>query len=81
MPEMDGYEVCMRLKANDKTKDIPIIFLTTKNEVEDETKGLEVGAIDYITKPINPLILLSRVKTHLAAKKMQDYLNDKNSFL
>ena len=81
MPEMDGYEVCARLKASSKTAHIPVIFLTAKTEVSDETKGLEMGAVDYISKPINPLILLSRVKIHLTEKKMHDFLNDKNSFL
>lgn len=81
MPEMDGYEVCTRLKADHKTKHIPIIFLTAKTEVSDETRGLEMGAVDYITKPISPPIVLSRVKTHLTVKKMQDFLHDQNSFL
>ena len=81
MPEMDGYEVCMRLKNDINTAHIPVIFLTAKTEVSDETKGLEMGAVDYISKPINPLILLSRVKIHLTEKKMHDFLNDKNSFL
>ena len=81
MPEMDGYEVCTRLKANSKTAPIPVIFLTAKTEVSDETKGLEMGAVDYISKPINPLILLSRIKIHLNEKKMHDFLHDKNSFL
>ncbi len=81
MPEMDGYEVCSRLKTDSHTAHIPVIFLTAKTEVSDETKGLEMGAVDYISKPINPLILLSRVKIHLTEKKMHDFLNDKNSFL
>ena len=72
MPEMDGYTVCLHLKANPKTKHIPVIFLTAKNEAADETKGFEFGAVDYITKPITPQIVLSRVKAHLAAKKMVD---------
>ena len=65
MPEMDGYEVCRILKSQEKTKDIPIIFLTAKVQVDDETKGLALGAVDYITKPISPPILKARVKTHL----------------
>ena len=81
MPEMDGYEVCSRLKTDSHTAHIPVIFLTAKTEVSDETKGLEMGAVDYISKPINPLILLSRVKIHLTEKKMHDFLNDENSFL
>jgi len=81
MPEMDGYEVCRRLKADTKTRDIPIIFLTAKTEVVDETHGFELGASDYITKPISPPIVLARVETHLAIKRMQDFLKDKNTFL
>ena len=54
MPGMDGYEVCSRLKADDKTRDIPVIFLTAKAEVEDETRGLGLGAVDYVTKPVSP---------------------------
>ena len=81
MPEMDGYQVCELLKANQATQNIPIIFLTAKAEATDETKGLEMGAVDYITKPINPMIVQMRVKTHLAMKKMQDFLRDQNQFL
>ena len=81
MPEMDGYEVCRRLKADNKTRDIPIIFLTAKTEVVDETLGFELGASDYITKPISPPIVLARVETHLAIKRVQDFLKDKNTFL
>lgn len=65
MPEMDGFEVCRRLKANPKTRKIPIIFLTTKDQITDEAKGFEMGALDYITKPISPPILKARVKTQL----------------
>jgi putative two-component system response regulator len=81
MPEMDGYEVCRLLKADNKTRDIPIIFLTAKTEVIDETLGFELGASDYITKPISPPIVLARVETHLAVKRMQDFLKDKNTYL
>lgn len=66
MPGMDGYEVCRRLKANPATAKIPIIFVTAKNQEGDEKKGLELGAVDYITKPINPAIVLARVHTQLA---------------
>ncbi|HMK14666.1 MAG TPA: response regulator [Burkholderiales bacterium] len=65
MPGMSGYEVCKRLKENPNTRQIPVIFITAMNEVEDETKGLELGAVDYITKPISPPIVIARVKTHL----------------
>ena len=81
MPEMDGYEVCRRLKANPSTKDIPIIFLTAKTAIEDEEKGLKVGAVDYITKPISPPIVLARVETHLKLKARADFLRDKAEFL
>ena len=81
MPDIDGYEVCRILKADEKTSHIPIIFLTAKTEVDDETHGLEMGAVDYITKPISPPIVLARVKTHLTLKRMQDFLRDKNAYL
>lgn len=81
MPGMDGYEVCIRLKSNPKTRDIPVIFLTAKVQTEDEQYGLEVGAVDYITKPISPSIVLARVKNHLALKAAADFLRDKNEFL
>jgi putative two-component system response regulator len=81
MPVMDGYEVCQQLRNNTLTAHIPIIFLTAKSEVEDERKGLSLGACDYITKPISPPILEARVKTHLAAKAYSDFLTDKTAYL
>ena len=69
MPDMDGYEVCRRLKNSPKTLNIPVIFLTAKAEVEDEKLGLELGAVDYITKPISPPIVMARVKNHLALQE------------
>ena len=66
MPGMDGYEVCSRLKANIETQNIPVIFITAKDEPMDEIHGFEVGAVDYITKPISPPVVLARVRTHLA---------------
>ncbi len=81
MPGMDGYEVCQQLKRDPRTMDIPVIFLTAKTEVEDEKKGLELGAVDYITKPISPPIVMARVKNHLALKAMADFLRDQNDFL
>lgn len=81
MPDMDGYEVCRRLKSNPQTRHIPVIFLTAKIGVEDEEKGLEIGAVDYLTKPISPPILLARLKTHLALKQQSDFLRDKAAFL
>jgi putative two-component system response regulator len=81
MPGMDGYEVCRRLKRDIGTMNIPVIFLTAKDELEDEEKGLEAGAVDYITKPISLPIVKARVKTHLALKAMADFLRDQNGFL
>jgi putative two-component system response regulator len=81
MPVMDGYEVCQQLRNHEQTAHIPIIFLTTKSEVEDERKGLSLGASDYITKPISPPILEARVKTHLVAKAHADFLTDKTAYL
>jgi len=81
MPVMDGYETCRQLKANPETMDIPVIFLTAKAEVEDEMKGFEMGAVDYITKPISPPVVLARVQTHLQLKQVRDYLKDQNEFL
>lgn len=76
MPEADGYEVCKQLKNSSKTNKIPIIFITAKNQEEDETKGLEYGAVDYITKPFSIPIVKARVKTHLELKKHRDLLED-----
>jgi len=81
MPGMDGYEVCERLKHDPKTANIPVIFLTAKGEMADQKDGLELGAVDYITKPINPPIVLARVKNHLALKATSDFLRDQNQFL
>lgn len=81
MPEIDGYEVCRQLKADKMTQNIPVIFLTAKADIADETFGLSLGAVDYITKPVSPPIVLARVKTHLAAKGFQDLLRDQNHFL
>ena len=66
MPEMDGYDVCRQLKENPATSKIPVIFITAKNQNEDEKKGLELGAVDYIVKPVNPSIVKARISTHLA---------------
>ena len=74
MPDMDGYEVCRRLKEDSRLKDIPVIFITAKGEVEDETRGLEIGAVDYIIKPFSPPIVAARVKTHLQLKRQRDEL-------
>jgi CheY-like chemotaxis protein len=74
MPGMDGYEVCSHLKSDSQTSDIPVIFLTAKSDEADEEKGFELGAVDYITKPISPPILLARIRTHLRMKRIVDYL-------
>ncbi len=81
MPGMDGYEVCQRLQADAVTRDIPVIFLTAKAEADDERRGLELGAVDYITKPISPPIVLARVRNHLALKAQADFLRNKSDFL
>ena len=81
MPGMSGYEVCQVLKADPATRPIPIIFLTAMTSMEDEQKGLELGAADYITKPISPPIVMARVKTQLENKAMADFLRDQAAFL
>ncbi|HTS26170.1 MAG TPA: SpoIIE family protein phosphatase [Bryobacteraceae bacterium] len=74
MPGMDGYEVCSRLKASSFTRDIPVIFLTGQTETSDETRGFEVGAVDYIRKPFSPAIVAARVQTHLALRETRELL-------
>ncbi len=81
MPGLDGYEVCTRLKSDPHTRDIPIIFLTAKTDIADEERGLELGAVDYITKPVSPPIVRARVKAQLLLKASADFLRDKNAFL
>jgi len=81
MPEMSGYDVCKQLKADEATSDIPVIFLTAMAEIADEVKGLEMGAVDYITKPISPPVVLSRVRTHLALRRTQQELVKNNQKL
>lgn len=76
MPEMDGYEVCRQLHANERTRRIPVIFVTAKSEDEDEAQGLGLGAVDYITKPVSPAIVLARVRTQLALKESHRRLED-----
>jgi putative two-component system response regulator len=78
MPEIDGFETCRRLKANPQIRDIPVIFLTSKNEDEYEEKGFSVGASDFVHKPINAPIVKARVKTHLKIKFVMDYLKNEN---
>ena len=81
MPGMDGYEVCTRLKADSLTRHIPVMFLTAKSEEADEQRGLDLGAVDYITKPIKGAIVRARVRTQLALKASADFLRDKNVYL
>lgn len=76
MPEMDGYEVCRRLKADEDTSHIPVIFITALADQEDEAKGLGMGAVDYLTKPINPELVRARVRNHLELKQYQDHLEN-----
>ncbi len=81
MPDIDGYEVCRQLKADPRSREIPVLFLTGRGSADDEALGLSLGAVDYISKPANPAIVLARVKTHLELKMARDFLQDQNSFL
>lgn len=81
MPEMDGYEVCKRLKEDNVTKEIPVIFVTAMNELVDEEKGLELGAIDYITKPFSLPIVKARVKNHLLLQLAKEALERQKDIL
>jgi phosphoserine phosphatase RsbU/P len=74
MPVMDGYEVCRRLKANPDTRDIPVIFLTGQTGTEDETRGFEVGAVDYIHKPFSEAVVKARVRTHLMLREAHEQI-------
>ncbi len=76
MPEMDGYEVCRLLKNHGATKDIPIIFVTARTDVNDEAFGLSLGAVDYITKPFHHEIIKVRIKNHIALKLKSDWLEE-----
>ena len=81
MPNMDGYEVIKRLKADKKTQEIPVIFLTGNIGIEEETRGLKLGAVDYITKPFSPPVMLARVKNHLTLKFTREKLEHQNKEL
>ena len=81
MPEMDGHEVFRRLRADESTRQIPVIFITAMSATEDEQLGLELGAVDYITKPFNPAIVLARVRTQLELKQARDRLANENDWL
>lgn len=81
MPEMDGFEVCQRLRANPATRDIPILFLTARTAVEDAVRGFEMGGNDYLAKPFRPAELRARVKTHLMLRAQQHEIAEKNAEL
>ena len=81
MPGLTGYEVCRELKSDPSTRDIPIIFLTALTEEAEEYRGLQMGAVNYITKPVNPAIFLARIKTHLENKAAKDFLKNQNALL
>ena len=81
MPVLDGYEVCRRIKERPATKDIPIIFVSAMGEVEDETRGLDLGGVDYVTKPISPATVKARSRTHLAVSRQARELADLNQTL
>ncbi|MBF0529919.1 MAG: response regulator, partial [Deltaproteobacteria bacterium] len=78
MPEMDGYEVCRRLKADEKSRSIPVIFISALDETEDKVKGFEAGGVDYITKPFQPSEALKRIETHLSLRRLQLRLEAQN---
>ncbi len=81
MPEINGYEVCKKLKESDETKDIPVIFLSAKTEAEDIVKGFQLGAVDYVTKPFNSAELLARANTHIQFKNAREKLEERNKEL
>lgn len=81
MPEMDGYEVLSALQDNEATRSIPVIFVTALAESSDEELGLRLGAVDYITKPIKPVVAIARVRTQLEAKQARDWLQNQNGML
>ena len=81
MPELDGHEVCRRLKHDERTRHVPVLFLTALSQPEDETAAFEAGGADFVVKPFNPATLLARVRTHLALKAAQDALRARNESL
>ena len=81
MPGLDGFEVCRRLQADPRTCEIPVIFITALGDHENETVGFQVGGVDYITKPFNPMVVRARVQTHLELKAVWDALRDENARL
>lgn len=81
MPGLSGFDVCRQLKTNPDTARIPLIFVTAAMDIEDERLGFEVGAVDYIHKPVTPLIALARIRTHLQIKQWQDFMADQSAWL
>jgi len=81
MPEMDGYEVCRRLKSDERTRDIPVIFISAIDQAEDKVKAFEAGGVDYVTKPIQPEEVVARIETHLKLRELQKSLEEKNRLL
>ena len=81
MPDMDGYEVCRQLKSHPRTQHIPVIFVTAMSADEDETKGFQLGAVDYVTKPISPCVVRARVRTHLELHETRQILENQNIVL
>lgn len=81
MPGLNGYEVCQRIKARPESQDIPIIFVSAMGEIEDETRGLDLGGVDYVTKPISPAIVKARIRTHLAVSRQARELAELNHTL
>jgi putative two-component system response regulator len=81
MPDMDGYEVMRRLRAEPATRKIPVIFVTALDMTQDEERGLRMGAVDYISKPLRPAIVLARVSAHIELKRARDRLEDHNAYL
>jgi len=81
MPEMDGYEVLQRMKADENSRDIPVVFLTAQSDVEDKVKGLDLGAVDYISKPFQAEEVIARVATHLTIRRLHLELQEKHDEL
>ncbi|MDI9239921.1 response regulator [Lysobacter sp. LF1] len=81
LPDCTGFDVCKRLKEDEATRELPVIFLTTMDDVREQARGLELGAVDYVTKPVHPLLLTARLSAHLRAKEAADLLRDREAFL
>ena len=81
MPGMDGFETCYHLKNNEKTKDIPVIFMTALSDTDDKVRGFKMGAVDYVTKPFQQEEILARINTHLTIRRLQKELQHQNAEL